>query len=175
MTLFVILFFDDVGDQAIRHIWQILAHHQLSDSMIEKNISPHLTLGIVAYENQHEFILRLEAFAKRITATPINMPHYGLFTSPSHVLFLGVTVTDRLYDLHRMFYEDCKDYLDLESLYTPKLWIPHATLAHDLQPEQISQALEHIQHITLPIRAHVNRIALVESDPIEVLIEYRLD
>jgi len=175
MTLFVILFFDAQGDKAVRNIWQILANQQLSASMIEKKIAPHLTLGLVPYDKQHDLTRKLEAFANSSSPTPINMPYYGLFTSPGHVLFLGVTVTNQLYEFHRNFYHECQDYLDLDSLYIPDFWIPHVTLAHDLQAEQISLSLESCQHIALPIMTIVNRIALVESDPIEVLAEYALD
>ena len=174
MSLFVILFFDELGDSLVRNIWQAFSDHNISESMIEKQISPHLTLGKIPYEKQKDFSKALETFAKDLSPIPVNMPHYGIFTSPAIVIFLGVTVTDNLYNLHRKFYQQFKDYLELESLYSPSFWIPHVTLAHDLQPEQISRAIASCQHVTLPIMTQVNRIALVESDPIEVLALYVL-
>lgn len=172
MTLFVILFFNAEGNKIVRNIWQTLADENISDSMIEKGIAPHLTLGTIPYARLTDFPTVLEAFAKPLSSIPINMPYYGFFPSPGTILFLGVTMTDALYRLHRQFYEDLNGYLNLDSLYIPDLWIPHVTLADDCQPEKLSFALQSCQQITLPITIHANRIALVESEPIDILIEY---
>jgi len=172
MSLFVILFFDKEGDKIVRNIWQTLAQENVSNSMIEKGIAPHLTLGMIPYEKQYNFSDTLELFAKRMSPIPINIPFYGFFPSSSNVIFLGVTMTDVLYTLHREFYSELNDYVDLDSLYTPEFWIPHVTLVDDCHPEKVSAVLQNCQQISLPITIYANRIALVESELINILAEY---
>ncbi len=174
MSLFVVLFFDEEGDQTVRDIWQTLADDNVSDSMISKGIAPHLTLGMIPYEKQHNFRNALEAFAKRLSLTPVNIPHFGFFTAPSTILFLGVTMTDALYTLHRQFYKELHEYIDLESYYIPDQWIPHVTLADGFKPEELSQSLRICQQVRLPINIYANRIALVESDPINIIVDYAI-
>jgi 2'-5' RNA ligase len=174
MTLYVVLLFDEAGDQTVRIIWQALADQHVSDSAIKLNVPPHLTLGIIRYEDQQNFLPKLKAYADNLHQIPINMPHIGLFTSQNTVIFLGVTVTDALYNLHRQLYQTCVDFVEKDSLYTPEFWIPHVTLAVDLQTEKFPSALEVCQQFTLPITINANAIALVKSDNNEILAKYTI-
>jgi len=46
------------------------------------------------------------------------------------------------------------------------------TLADECQPEKLALAVQSFQQVTLPINIHANRIALVESEPIDIVVEY---
>lgn len=86
-------------------------------------------------------------------------------------IFLGVTVADALYQLHRTCYQHYAEYFEGNTLFRPETWIPHCTLADGLAVNQLSSTIDICQTYPLPIKAIANRIALVDSDPIEIIDE----
>jgi 2'-5' RNA ligase len=172
--LVVELSFETAGDRIVRNIWQALADANVSTSMIDKPFHPHISLGMIPYEKQSGFQNTLKSFATQLSPISVNMPHYGIFTSPGHVIFLGVTVTDALYNLHRTFYQAFANDVDVTTLYTPDFWIPHCTLAYDLTAEKAPLALGVCQQFPLPITSYINEIGVVESDTGEVVVRHLL-
>ena len=170
-----VLFFDDEGDRVVRDIWQALATANISTSMMDLKIAPHISLGMMKHTQDVKAVVNLlENYSKQVSPIPLNMPYYGVFTSPGHVVYLGLTVTDQLYQLHRGFCQAFKDSLDWTSLYVPDRWVPHCTLAQGLTSQEIPQALEVIQQFALPINLKVNRIALVDDKSLAIVGEYAI-
>lgn len=168
-------FFEDSGDQIVRQLWSDLAENEVSTFMIEKPYVPHITLGGILDHKFEDMENQLMSFAEQFSPIPINMPFFGAFTSPFQVMFLGVTVTDDLHNFHRRFYEHCGDNIDLELLYVPKFWIPHCTLAFQLDDSTLLKALDICRKQELPVETYINRLAIVESRTGEILFTLNLE
>lgn len=162
-------FFEEIGDRQVRQLWNALAENDVSTFMIEKPYVPHITLGGILDHKFESSKRQFMSFAEQFSPTPVNMPYLGLFTSPFKVIFLGVTVTDALHNLHRQFYEQCSDSIDWNLLYVPKLWIPHCTLAFQLDDTTLLQGLDICCQQPLPVETSINRLAIVESTTGEIL------
>lgn len=170
--LFAVLFFEDKTEQTVRHIWQALTENQIATNGIDKDVSPHITLGMFQSSQQNDLPQQVASFIANITTIPIIMPNFGIFTSPYRIIYLGVTVTDRLYDFHRGLYRAFDAQLDTTTLFVPATYVPHCTLAYNVPPDKLPIALSICQQFPLPIITHANRIALVESETGLVLHEY---
>ncbi|GEM_PF-1324627 len=168
-------FFEEHGDQVVRQLWSSLAEQDVSTFMVDKPYIPHITFGGVLDDKFADMKTQLTSFAKQFSPVPVNMPHFGVFTSPFQVLFLGVTVTDTLHDLHRQFYKQCSDNLDMTLLYVPEFWIPHCTLAFQLDDSTMLKALNTCRSQPLPVNTLINRLAIVESTTGEVLYSVVLE
>lgn len=170
--LFVVLLFEDEATQTIRQIWQALTDLKIETNGIDKHISPHITLGMFKEHHSDDLGQLVESFASKFTSLPINMSHYGFFTSPHRIVYLGVTMTDALYQLHRELYRQLASDLDVTTLFVPETYVPHCTLAFDLQPEELPIILDICQQFPIPIMTRANRIALVDSETGQIIHEY---
>lgn len=167
--------FEETGDLTIRSLWQALADNDISTFMVDKPYVPHITLGGIQDNKLEDIKNALPSFAKQFDPIPVNMPYFGVFTSPFQTIFLGVTVTDTLHHLHRQFYKHCSDYLDWELLYIPELWIPHCTLAFQLDDITLLPALEVCRQHPLPVNTSINSLSIVESTTGEILFSTMLN
>lgn len=170
--LFAVLFFEDRTEQTIRQIWHALTESNIQISGIDKDVSPHVTLGMFKESHSINLPLQMESFASQFKPLPINMSHYGFFTTPHRIIYLGVTMTDPLYQLHRGLYQQLADELDTTALFVPATYVPHCTLAYDLQPEKLAIALDICQQFPLPIITVAKGVALVESESGQTIHEY---
>ncbi len=166
--------FEDAGESKVRQYWKTLADNNISSFMIDKPYAPHITLAGIPDDKYEEFKDILPSFAEQFTSIPINMPFLAVFTSPHYVLFIGVTVTDALHHLHRELYKQHPHCVDWDLLYVPSLWIPHCTLAFQLDSSKLSSAIDACSQFPLPINTNINRLEIVESTTAEVLYSIKL-
>ncbi len=105
---------------------------------------------------------------------PLVFASIGAFSTDEGVLFLAPVVTGELLRVHRAFHEVFADLReDQFPFYLPDSWVPHCTLAINMKREEVHKALEHVIKIYSPLCAEVDRVALVEYNPVKVLKEYR--
>lgn len=161
--------FEEAGESTVRQYWQTLADYDISSFMIDKPYAPHITLAGIPNDKYDDFSHILPSFAEQFSSIAINMPFLAVFTSPHYVLFLGVTVTDALHRLHRELYKQYAQHVDWDLLYIPSLWIPHCTLAFQLDSAKLSSAIDVCSQYPLPINTAINRLEIVESTTAEVL------
>ena len=165
---------EPAGEAHVRTIWQAIADAGISSSMITKPFSPHISLGIIPYARQGNFIPHMETLAVQTAPIAINMSNYGVFTNPGGVVYLGVTVTDTIQQVHHELYQTYKADLDWNTLYVPDKWVPHCTLAFDVSPPKFGETIELCRHFPLPLLTRVDRIGLVESETGDSLLEFPL-
>ena len=170
--LFAVLYFDEVSDQTIRQIWQTLADANLSTAVIDKGVPPHITLGSFLPNQPDDIVDQVGQFAQTFAPLAITMPNYDVFTSPQLVVFLGVTVTDVLHNLHRGLYQQFAEHIDNSTLFAPATWLPHCTLAYESNADKLPSILKVCQQFPLPIVATANRLALVDGITAQTLVEF---
>lgn len=156
-------FLADDGRAAVQQIWSALAREGVAGDHNHRTVNPHISLAIVHEAHQSALEQSLTNDAKDLNPIPVTLPFYGVFTSPRQVVFLGVTVTNALYSVHRTLHETYGNYLDLEQLTAPTSWIPHCSLVLDIAERDLPQAIEVCQDFPLPIETHINRLAIVDN------------
>jgi hypothetical protein len=98
--------------------------------------------------------------------------HVGVFTEPELTLFYGLTPTDRLLRVHAdvaRIYRRCTSTIMART--QPGVWVPHCTLATQLDSGRLSDAGAAAASLALPWVVPQVRLAIVRFDPerVEVL------
>lgn len=166
MPFAVELYFDHSTEVSIRGAWTAIDEAGISDSMPKGGYRPHVSLGVCNHLESKAFEKELSTFAESITPFRLSLSNIGIFPTSEGVIFLGVTVTDQLLNIHRRFHKIFKKHAqEKREYYAVGRWTPHCTLAFGLSEEQIVEAITICRQITLPILAEVKEIGVVKVSP----------
>ena len=181
MPYAVELFFDQRTDAAVRKLWQWLADEGISTYLASSDSVPHISLG--GFDDLDA--ARLEDIVRELDTIAGGTPCFSLDFADiegfvnTGVIFLAPEHSAALTDLHVRF---CNALGDLRQemwpLYHPGVWVPHCTVAVELQPcsrhlvNEMRRALR--EHIELPWPATVERLGLVKFRPVEHQVSFRL-
>ena len=161
MPYSVSLWFDEHVERQVRDIWQSLADAGVDKTFAEGPIRPHVTLA-------HGLTLDLEPFVTALRERLAVQPAFDLtFTSlglfDSGILYLAARMTGALWTLHREVAEVAEKLGGGSSpYYRPDFWTPHCTLAVNLTPERMLEAVRVCYKVT-PISASVTRVGVIEN------------
>lgn len=173
MPYAVEMFFDKESDAQIRKIWRSLKESGISSWMEDSGSVPHVTLSVFGELDADEADRRLASFAEKVSGFPLVFASIGAFPTDEGVLFLAPVVTGELLRVHNAFHDFFADLReDQWTYYLPDSWVPHCTLAINIEWEEVHKALEHVIKIYSPLCVEVDRVALVEYHPVKVLKEY---
>ena len=166
MPFVVELYFDSSTEATIREAWEAIDDAGISDSMPKGGYRPHVSLGVCDHLETDSLALELTTFAVSITPFRLSFPNIGIFSTSEGVIYLGVTVTEQLLNVHTRFHEIFKKYAEEQrEYYTVGRWVPHCTLAFGLSENQIIEAVTICRQIDLPISAEVKEIGVVKVSP----------
>ena len=162
--LFVVeLYFDPLTEASIRDVWKAIDDARISDSMPKGGYRPHVSLGVCDYLETNSLAQELTTFAASITPFQLSFPNIGIFSTSEGVVYLGVTVTEQLLNLHTTFHKIFKKYAEEQrEYYTVGRWVPHCTLAFGLSEHQIAETVTICRQIDLPVSTEVREIGLVK-------------
>ena len=178
MPFAVELRFDALAEERIRNAWNIIHEAGIGSSLLDAGYRPHISLGVCNRLDPNAFEAELASFAAGVTPFGLSLSSVGVFPGAEGVVFLGVTVTGRLLEVHAAFHKIFKKRAREQSEhYAIGKWIPHCTLAFGLSERQIAEAVKICRKIHLPIFAEVREIGLVEASPnsCDALCLYKLD
>lgn len=162
------LWFDPNAEAQIRDVWQGLADAGLAVP-VDGPVRPHVTL---AHSLNVDLELFVTALRERLEAHPtfeLTFPGLGLFVSD--VLYLSTVMTDALWALHRDVAELTSEQGARSSpYYGPNRWTPHCTLALELTPQTMLEAVKACQTVPFPLTARATRVGIIENpSEVEVL------
>ena len=163
MPFVVELYFDTSTEASIRGAWKTIDEAGISDSMPKGGYRPHVSLGVCDHLETDSLAQELSTFAASITPFRLSFPNIGIFSTSEGVVYLGVTVTEQLLNVHARFHEIFKKHAqEQREYYTVGRWVPHCTLAFGLSEEQIIEAVTVCRQIDLPVSTEVKEIGLVK-------------
>ncbi|HAX97189.1 MAG TPA: hypothetical protein DCY35_11840 [Prolixibacteraceae bacterium] len=173
MPFAIVVYFDSKSEKPIKKIWESLAEANISSSLSEFGIRPHLTLAIFDEVRCDTCEVMLSNLAARTRLLHLRASHLGIFTNPGWVIFLAPTPTRELltlhYEIHQLFKEDSGSSWEI---YQPKNWVPHCTLSQDTPKNKVTQAFEICTQIKLPFDLNITRVGVVEFQPTRDLMSF---
>jgi 2'-5' RNA ligase len=130
----------------------------------------HVSLGVYDDVAVERFVADVAAFAKTLEPIAIRLASIGIFSGAKNVLHLGLVVTEDLLLLHRRFHDvlsahagSCRDH------YLPGAWVPHVTLAVDIEAAALEEAVAVVRQIWQPCDARLDAIRFIRVRPVETL------
>ena len=172
MPYAVELALDPASADVVRRVWR-----ELDDAGItyvsRSGARPHVTLGIWETLDHDGAEAELTRFAAETAPVRLTLASVGLF--PRVAIFFAPTVTAELLQLHAGFHRQF-DRLGERSWdhYRPGGWVPHCTLATDLEPDQFGGALAIAGRVPLPLECRLVEIGIVEFRPVKQLVSFAL-
>ncbi len=157
----IIATFDRVFTYKIRELQSeltnIIGTNQLA------GVEPHITLAdyneldVNLYtEKLKEFV----AFQENIAA--VTFPSVGTFPT-NGTIFLAPTITNELLRFHHSYHDYFKTFHDNpNSYYVPEKWVPHCTIANQLNVNQFLGAIEYLYEKFEITRASIEKLKLIK-------------
>ncbi len=171
------LYFDKKSEETIKAMWKVLYDNNISKYMYESDSRPHITMTV--YDDKIDdvelFIKGVEGFAEKIAPFEINLSNIGVFNTEEGVVFLQPKVTRELLDIHEEFHKTMRSFAEAEwRYYLPDLWVPHCTMAIDLNKKKLLQSVEVISNMFKSIDVSIEKVGIVKFKPVEYVSAYDL-
>lgn len=164
MPYATVLLFDQEAETRILGAWTALADAGVSRSMLQPGVRPHLSLSVGTDFDRDRLLGDLPRLASEAPAFRVGLPNLGVFADTGSV-YLGVTPTAALLDLHRRVDRACAGAaLSLHDWYRPDGWVPHVSVALGLDPDGLAEAVRLLSGLELKIVARAEVLALVQGD-----------
>ena len=166
MPFAVELYFDPSTEACIRGAWKAIDEAGINSAMPKGGYRPHISLGVCDHLETDSLAQELSTFTAEIAPFRLLFPNIGIFSTSEGVVFLGVTVTEQLLNVHTRFHEIFKKHAqEQREYYTVGNWTPHCTLAFGLSEHQIAEAVTVCRQIDLPVSTEVKEIGVVNVSP----------
>jgi 2'-5' RNA ligase len=151
----------------IATLWNVLAERndvgrpKFSDEQIRFNYPPHVTLAVVDTVDPNVFVETLKPMVARWTPLPISFDSLAILPrKPDAPMLARPNVTVEILQLHK---EVC-DALPPNSIreyHRSKAWQPHVTLARDISPNKLGDALAAVLERWSAFETTLDQVALV--------------
>ncbi len=165
----VSLYFDKQTDYILSNLMKQIARKSGNSYMLERQIPPHLTIGMVRQGKETDLLQHLDRCVKHWNRTEIAIVSIGCFKP--HVLFLA-TVLNRA--LHEMCVDVNKAFTEEQSRYQPFHWLPHITMARTLNEPQMQQAFHVLQANFNPLKGTITEVGLSTGNPYQDIKRWKL-
>jgi 2'-5' RNA ligase len=176
MPFAIQLYFDENTEALITSAWKELADTEIAPYMYQSTNRPHFTLAIYQDVDLIECEQRLKRFAATKNPLSVALQYLGIFPTTPATVFISAPVTIPLLELHAQIHESLHQIAtDSHPYYVPGKWIPHCTLALELEPRLITQVLEVGLKIPMPLHGEMTEIGLIEFRPVQDLFSFPLE
>jgi len=175
MGFAVEMYFDEKTEKALRDLRRVLTDAGVRPVLDEMGDRPHISLAVFSQVDVEELLEEVEKFADETKALPITLSAIGAFATADAVLFLTPAITQDLMDVHWDFHQmlgDLKMYP--HAYYQPDRWVPHSTIAQNVQEELVGKSFDILRKSFKPISGKLVEMGLVRFRPVESLALYQL-
>ncbi len=170
MAKAVSCWFDSATEAKIQGLWQEISARGFDSTMSEGPYRPHVTLGVCGELNVSKFSDELRKLAKSIDEVPFDLSSVGIFPNDPPVVFLSLTQTNKLRDIHSKIHSLMADHGSAPvPYYLPESWVPHCTLAPWVDRAKVADLVEYLVDLRLPISGRISRIGIIDT-PAEIMV-----
>jgi 2'-5' RNA ligase len=175
MGFAVELYFDPQTEKSLRDLRKVLTNAGVSPVLDEIGDRPHISLAVFSQIDPDELLEELKDFAGELDMMSITLSAVGSFPTADAVLFLAPAITQELMDVHWDFHQLLADLkLHPHAYYLPDRWVPHCTIAQNIQPELVATAFDVCRKSFKPVNAKITEIGLVRFRPVVSLGSFPL-
>lgn len=175
MPFAVHFFFDESTEAVIKSAWGELAETGIAPYMHQSANRPHFSFAIYEGLDLPDCEQRLKSFAAARKPLLVAFQYLGVFPTTLATVFLSSTVTITLLELHNQIHEILQPISrNPNPYYLPGNWVPHCTLALELEPRLIAEVLEVGLQVPLPLNGEITEIGVIKFRPIRHLFGFRL-
>jgi 2'-5' RNA ligase len=138
------LYFAAPFEQYVRELWKGLNDEGITSNMDEIKFNrPHVSLSVYSKLPDAESVIqRLVAYFQNVSSIEMKFASLAAFPTTG-TLFMNPCVTRELIDLHTQYHDAFQDLHEYASMYyIPGNWTPHCTLAFQLSPDQLMEAMK---------------------------------
>jgi 2'-5' RNA ligase len=169
------LYFDPSMERRIRRLWQELADQGIRSILPAIGSRPHISLALLDRVDPTTAPAVLASLASDQMPLPVEFSSAGTFPGTEGVVFLAPAITPELLAIHRRVYSHLTALgLRVHEYYRPGRWVPHCTVAMELEPHQVPQALAVCRGEHLFVPATLVEIGLVEYRPVREICSFPL-
>jgi hypothetical protein len=169
------LYFDPQTERTLLDLRKTLTAAGVKPVLDEIGDRPHISLAVLSQVDPDELLQELKDFAADLDVMPITLSAIGSFPTADAVLFLAPAITQELMDVHWDLHQLIADLkLHPHAYYMPDRWVPHSTVAQNIQTELVPTAFDLCRKSFKPINAKLIEIGLVRFRPVVALGEFPL-
>lgn len=173
MPFAVALTLDKAASGLVESLWRRLAEAGLSERMLRLGYPPHVTLGLYDQLDPDKAAKTLAAVIARQPPMSLRLDALGVFPGLENVLWLAPPPDPHLLalqaDLHGALAVEPQPH------YRVGAWLPHCTLAPDLDAAGLQAALGLLTADWAPISGAFASIDLLRFEPVKILWRMPLD
>ncbi|MGI6201210.1 MAG: 2'-5' RNA ligase family protein [Christensenellales bacterium] len=159
------MFFDELSEKRLRSYFEGLKKQQISSSMLDAHVRPHITIGVFEDIDVERCTDRLRNFCRGRRPLVLSFPSIGLFNLPKPVLFVSPVVPQELLTLHAelqaLFAHDAHED---NKVYLPGVWMPHCTLDMASYSDNLLQSTAYVFEHFRAFEGVMERLAWVQMD-----------
>ena len=156
---------DPGTSKIVRDLWQQL-HDKCGLRGIYMTPTPHFTWLVADEFNSDQVKSILEDLVAQVQSFKLHAFGLGVFSGEEPVLYLPMVKSLDMITLHCQIWEHVAPVSkELELYYSPKIWVPHITLARkDLTKENLSCAVNAIAFKQIELYLQVDNLAIAELE-----------
>jgi 2'-5' RNA ligase len=172
MGFAVEMYFDRTTEDALRGLRLILAQSGVRPVLDELGDRPHISLGVFSQLDVNSFERCLREFARDRSPLFVRLEGVGSFPG---VVFLRPEKTAALLRIHSEFHAPLgKQDVRSTEYYLPGNWVPHCTMAQDVEEALMEKAIQTIGRNFQPMTGEILEMGLVEFRPVVSLYRFPL-
>jgi 2'-5' RNA ligase len=146
---------------------QTLADGGAGDASLLSGLPPHLTLAEFNTDRLDDVAQSLSVLARTVLQPiPIRLASAGFFPGDPLVLYLAPIVDERLLELHRQVNGALEPHCAVFSpLYREENWVPHCTLALELDQTAFAAAVQALVACFSPLESTATQLSIIACCP----------
>lgn len=165
---------DDRSSQRIRDLWTLCARLEDQPSMVSLGYPPHFTLASFDEAHESQLSRAVDALSSSLSKVRVPFDRINHFEKPGSImLWASPADSSALTQIHRQLHRHI-DSSSCRTNYQPGTWIPHCTLAIDVDPSRRSEALAITRMEIAPFDVVFDVIDCARLHPVDVIHERAL-
>jgi 2'-5' RNA ligase len=162
-------YFDDKTEERIGKYMQYIARRSGNTWMLDAKVPPHMTIAAFHTKREDMIMERLNQEIPKLQAGMIQCVSVGAFFP--YVLHILPVLNKDLNELSASINEIVLEVPDtkISSYYQPMQWMPHITLAKQLNKQEMQEAFAAMQEQFVPFSGKIIKIGIAKTNPYQEL------